>query len=266
MMALRQEAVPRPAATNVIATLLEKRTGQQLQANRAWRIDSTLTPVLQARGLPDFDALALALAQGRDGALADAVIEALLNHETSFFRDPGVLEQALSALAARDRPIRIWSAGCATGQEPLSLAMLFAERGVPVEIHATDVSSAAIARARAGRYSQFEVQRGLPIGRLVRWFEPTGDDWCVRADLNERIRYRRHNLAGDPVLPGGFDMILCRNVLMYFGLPMRRRVLDGLSDALRPGGLVLLGAGETVIGQSERLAPCREWRGFYAVV
>lgn len=223
-----------------------------------------LTPLLQSHGLRDFDALALALAHGNDHRLAEAVIEALLNHETSFFRDPGVLEQAASALAARDQPVRIWSAGCATGQEPLSLAMLFAERGLTVEIHATDVSPVAIDRAREGRYSQFEVQRGLPIGRLLRWFEPAGDDWCVRPELTDRIRYRSHNLAGEPMLPGRFDIILCRNVLLYFGPAMRRQVLDGLADALKPDGLLLLGAGETVIGQCERLTPNEAWRGFYS--
>ena len=263
-------AAPRVGATGIIAALLEQRTGQQLAANRAWRLDATLKPLLRERGLADFDALVGALLGARDPSLADAVVEALLNQETSFFRDAGVLEQVVEAAASMpvdSGRLRIWSAGCSTGQEPLSLAMLFAERGqMPVpEIQATDVSNAALVRARSGRYSQFEVQRGLPIRRLMQWFDPAGEDWVAKADLVDRIRYRRLNLASDPVLPGRFDVILCRNVLLYFNAAMRARVLDALAGALRPGGMLVLGAGETVIGQTDRLEPSRRWRGFYAI-
>ncbi|PCD03687.1 chemotaxis protein CheR [Sphingomonas spermidinifaciens] len=262
-------SAPRVGATGIIAALLEQRTGQQLAANRAWRLDATLKPLLRERGLADFDALVGALLGARDPNLADAVVEALLNQETSFFRDAGVLEQvveAASSMASEGGRPRIWSAGCSAGQEPLSLAMLFAERGGPMpDIQATDVSGAALARARSGRYSQFEVQRGLPIRRLMQWFDPVGEDWVGKPELVDRIRYRRQNLASDPVLPGKFDVILCRNVLLYFGGPTRARVLDALACALRPGGMLVLGAGETVIGQTDRLEPSRQWRGFYAI-
>lgn len=262
-------AAPRVGATGIIAALLEQRTGQQLAPNRSWRLDATLKPLLRERGLADFDELVGALLGARDPSLADAVVEALLNQETSFFRDAGVLEQVVEAAAAMPNEggrLRIWSAGCSTGQEPLSLAMLFDERGGDMpDIQATDVSNGALVRARAGRYSQFEVQRGLPIRRLMQWFDPVGEDWVAKSDLVDRIRYRRLNLASDPVLPGRFDIILCRNVLLYFNAGMRAKVLDALSCALRPGGLLVLGAGETVIGQTERLEPSRDWRGFYAI-
>jgi chemotaxis protein methyltransferase CheR len=262
-------AAPRVGATGIIAALLEQRTGQQLAPNRSWRLDATLKPLLRERGLADFDELVGALLGARDPTLADAVVEALLNQETSFFRDAGVLEQVVEAAAAMPNEggrLRIWSAGCSTGQEPLSLAMLFAERGGDMpDIQATDVSNGALVRARAGRYSQFEVQRGLPIRRLMQWFDPVGEDWVAKSDLVDRIRYRRLNLASDPVLPGRFDIILCRNVLLYFNAGMRAKVLDALSCALRPGGLLVLGAGETVIGQTDRLEPSRDWRGFYAI-
>ncbi|MBB5697570.1 CheR family methyltransferase [Sphingomonas yantingensis] len=262
-------AAPRVGATGIIAALLEQRTGQQLAPNRSWRLDATLKPLLRERGLADFDELVGALLGARDPSLADAVVEALLNQETSFFRDAGVLEQVVEAAAAMPNEggrLRIWSAGCSTGQEPLSLAMLFAERGGDMpDIQATDVSNGALVRARAGRYSQFEVQRGLPIRRLMQWFDPVGEDWVAKSDLVDRIRYRRLNLASDPVLPGRFDIILCRNVLLYFNAGMRAKVLDALSCALRPGGLLVLGAGETVIGQTDRLEPSRDWRGFYAI-
>lgn len=263
-------AAPRAGTTGIIAALLEQRTGQQLAANRSWRLDATLKPLLRERGLADFDALVGALLGARDPALADAVVEALLNQETSFFRDAGVLEQvveAASSLANDGGRLRIWCAGCSTGQEPLSLAMLFAERGQAAmpDIQATDVSNAALARARSGRYSQFEVQRGLPIRRLMHWFDPAGEDWIAKPELVDRVRYRRQNLASEPVLPGRFDIILCRNVLLYFDAGMRARVLNALAGALRPGGMLVLGAGETVIGQTDRLEPSRDWRGFYAI-
>ncbi|WP_315763371.1 protein-glutamate O-methyltransferase CheR [Sphingomonas sp. Y38-1Y] len=263
-------APPQVGAMGIIASLLEQRTGQQLAPNRAWRIDATLKPLLRERRLADFDALVGALLGARDPTLADAVIEALLNQETSFFRDAGVLEQVVEAaatMASQTGRLRIWSAGCSTGQEPLSLAMLFAERpAVPMpDIQATDVSTGALARARSGRYSQFEMQRGLPIRRLMQWFDAAGDDWVAKSELVDRIRYRRQNLAADPVLPGKFDIILCRNVLLYFSPPVRSRVLDALACALRPGGMLVLGAGETVIGQTDRLSPSREWRGFYGI-
>lgn len=260
---------PRPGDAcpfDLIRALLEARTGQQLADNRGWRYETTLTPLLREHGFADFAALGHALRLGRDPALADRVVEALLNHETSFFRDAGVLEQVAAFAKARasSAPVRIWSAGCATGQEPLSLAMLFAERGTPCDIQASDVSAAALRRARDARYSHFEVQRGLPIGRLVRWFDADGEQWAAKPELVARIRYRMHNLVRDPVLPGRFDVILCRNVLLYFNADTRRRVLDALADALRPGGVIVLGAGETVIGQCDGLEPSREWRGFYA--
>jgi chemotaxis protein methyltransferase CheR len=268
-MTLRPKPTARPqaAAIDLIGALLEQRTGQRIDDHRSWRIEAALKPLLREHALEDFDALARALRSARDPSLVDRVVESLLNHETSFFRDAGVLEQVAAVASARadsGLPLRIWSAGCATGQEPISLAMLFAERGGQMpDIHATDVSDAVLRRARAGRYTQFEIQRGLPIGRLVRWFEADGGDWIAKTDLVDRIRYRRHNLTRDPALPGRFDVILCRNVLLYFESDVRRRVLDGLAGALRPGGLILLGAGETVIGQCDRLTPSRTWRGFY---
>lgn len=266
----------RTDAMGMIASLLEQRTGQQIMDNRAWRIETALKPIVRERGLASLDALVEQLLAAQTGELANRVVDALLNQETSFFRDAAVLDQVAVAVRAMaeanpERRIRIWSAGCATGQEPLSLAMLCIEggraaRGSQPEIVATDVSTGALARARAGRYSHFEIQRGLSVRRMVEWFEREEEDWIARAALVRRIQFRQQGLTADPPPPGRFDVILCRNVLLYFSIPARRRVFDTLARAIRPGGLLVLGAGETVIDLTEHFRPSATYRGFYAAV
>lgn len=254
-----------------IATLLEQRTGQQIAADRAWRLETTLRPLLRELDLPSLDALVSTLVTSRDPVLPDRVVDALLNQESSFFRDAPVLDMVADAAVDRlrdtpGRKLRVWSAGCSTGQEPLSLAILFEERGIAAEteVFATDVSPTAIGRARAARFSQFEIQRGLSIHRMVKWFEPDGVDWVADRSLAGRIQYRRHSLVTDaPPRLGTFDIVLCRNVLLYFLPAVRRRVFDGLARALRPGGLLLLGAGETTIGHTDEFVPNDDWRGLY---
>jgi chemotaxis protein methyltransferase CheR len=260
-----------PISLGALTTLLESRTGQQLANTRSWRIDTALKPLARDHGLSSIDQLVERLRDSHDRALADEVVDALLNQETSFFRDGTVIDQVVEAVAAVEatgRRARLWSAGCATGQEPLSLAIAFAERherdGTPApDIVATDVSSLAIARAREGRFTHFEIQRGLPIRRMIRWFEERGGDWVAKPELTAPIAFRRHNLVADPA-PGRFDVILCRNVLMYLAPAAKTHVFGHLVEALRPEGLLVLGAGETVIGQTDRFEPSARLRGFYA--
>jgi chemotaxis protein methyltransferase CheR len=262
-------------ATHVLAALLEQRTGQQIGPERAWRIETALQPILRERGLDTLDELAGEILRGADHAVADQVVDALLNQESSFFRDAAVLEMVAAAVAtmaaeAPNRNVRVWSAGCSVGQEPLSLAILFSEHvaatgGRRPELVATDVSEAAIARARAARYSQFEIQRGLPIKRMLQWFDTDAGDWVANRDLVRQISYRRLNLVADLLPVGKFDVVLCRNVLLYLSPILRRQVLDRLATAIRPGGLLVLGAGETVIGQTEAFRPSTRYRGLYEV-
>lgn len=262
----------RPAgALNVLASLLESRTGQQIAANREWRIETALKPLMRDRGHDTLDELIGEVLISP--AVADMVVDALLNQESSFFRDAAVLDMIADAVdtmraEAGNRRIRIWSAGCSVGQEPLSLAMLFAERDAvsraePPEIVATDVSEAALARARAGRYSQFEIQRGLPIRRMMQWFDPVGGDWVAKHELVRQISFRRINLVADPLPLGRFDIVLCRNVLLYLSPTLRTRVFDRLAEVVRPGALLVLGAGETVIGQTDAFRPSPQYRGLY---
>jgi chemotaxis protein methyltransferase CheR len=258
-----------PGAVRVLTALLQARTGQELASYRSWRLDTALKPLLKARDLQTLDDLVAVLLTGSDPHIGDQVVDALVNSETSFFRDAAIFDavlEAVTAIEAQGRRPRIWCAGCATGQEPLSLAMLFADRrNVPApEIVATDVSETAIARARAGRFTQFEVQRGLPIRRLMQWFDGDGSaEWVAKPELVRQIQFRRANLVAEPAPAGRFDLVLCRNVLLYLSAAAKAPVFDRLAGALRPDGLLVLGAGETVIGQTRLFEPSRRVRGLY---
>jgi len=263
------------SSSRILAGLLEARTGQQLTMNRRWRIETALGSLLRERGIATLDELITILVMGREPALATLVVEALLNNETYFFRDRQPFDllaaHALPALArARGdkKRLRIWSAGCSTGQEVYSLAMLFAEdpvnwQGWTIDILGTDVSSAVVDRARSGTYSQFEVQRGLGITQMIRWFEECDDGWRAIEPLRRPVRFQVHNLLEPPPHPGHFDIVLCRNVLLYLSSEKRTIAFDRLASAMAPDGALMLGAGETVIGQTKRLAACRETRGLY---
>jgi len=260
----------------ILASLLEARTGQQLAFNRRWRIDTALAAILRERGFASVDQLVARLVSGQDRALSDRVIEALLNNETYFFRDKLPFDlllegpvKRLEKLRAAKRRLSIWCAGCSTGQEAYSLAMSFAAdkarwQGWTIDIVGTDLSGSAIARARAGSYSQFEVQRGLPIMQMLRWFsEQGGGEWQIDPALRSSVRFEVANILEPPPRPGTFDIVLCRNVLLYFAPDMRRLAFNRLGQAVADDGTLMLGAGETVLGQTERFVPDPEHRGLY---
>ena len=265
------------SSSRILAGLLEARTGQQLTMNRRWRIETALAQLLRERGIATLDELITILVMGREPSLSQKVVEALLNNETYFFRDRMPFDQLtstvlprLTELRATSKRITIWSAGCSTGQEAYSLAMIFAEdpmrwAGWTIDIVATDVSEAAVERAREGVYTQFEVQRGLGINQMIRWFEGTPKGWRAAEALRKPIRFSVHNLLEAPPHPGKFDIVLCRNVLLYLNADKKRLAFDRLASALSDDGMLMLGAGETVIGQTDRLAADRDWRGLYRV-
>lgn len=263
------------SSSRILAGMLEARTGQQLTMNRRWRIETALGSVLRDRGIPTLDELITILVMGREPALANQVVEALLNNETYFFRDRAPFDllarSALPELAVRraqSRKISIWSAGCSTGQEAYSLAMLFAEdpvrwAGWTIDILGSDVSESAIQRARDGMYTQFEVQRGLGIAQMIRWFEETPDGWRAVEPLRKNIRFQVHNLLEPAPHPREFDIVLCRNVLLYLNAERKAQVFDRMADAMAPDGWLMLGAGETVIGQTRRFEADTASRGLY---
>jgi chemotaxis protein methyltransferase CheR len=266
------------SSSRILAGLLEARTGQHLTMSRRWRIETALSALLRERGIPSLDELITILVMGKEPGLSNQVVEALLNNETYFFRDRTpfdlIARQALPVLArarASSRRLRIWSAGCSTGQEAYSLAMLFAEDpvtwgGWTIDILGTDVSTSAIDRARSGIYSQFEVQRGLGIAQMVRWFEECEGGWRAVEPLRRPIRFQVHNVLEPAPHPGAFDIVLCRNVLLYLNAEKRALAFERLAGAMAEDGWLMLGAGETVIGQTKKLGADHSVRGLYRLI
>ena len=262
-------------AQRILTALLESRAGHHLSADRLWRIDIVLQPIMRRHGIATLDALVVALIDATDRDLLDAVIDALINHETYFFRDPQAFDvidhQVLIELRAKrcaQRRMSIWSVGCSTGQEPYSLAMLIAQQvgrwiGWQIDIWATDISAASIASAKSGRFSAFEIARGLPEPCKQRWFNSHGTAWQVSSALQKKIRFAEHNLLADPLPEAPVDFILCRNLLFYLTPDHRERALTRLADALSPDGLIMFGAFETLLTHKSPLAPHPEIRGVY---
>jgi chemotaxis protein methyltransferase CheR len=266
------------SSSRILAGLLEARTGQQLTMSRRWRLETALAALLRERGISTLDELITILVMGKEPSLSERVVEALLNNETYFFRDRSPFDllqrYALHELHQRrqkNRRIRIWSAGCSTGQEAYSLAMLFAEdaekwRGWTIDVLGTDVSMSCIDRARNGTYTQFEVQRGLGINQMIKWFEECADGWRAVEELRKPLRFQVHNLLEPPPHPGGFDIVLCRNVLLYLSPDKKTLAFERLVTSMAEDGWLMLGAGETVIGQSTKLGADINARGLYRIV
>ncbi len=266
------------SSSRILAGLLEARTGQQLTLSRRWRIETALSSLMRERDIASLDELITILVMGSEPALSQLVVEALLNNETYFFRDrmpfDTLAKHALPELAkAREKSkhLKIWSVGCSTGQEAYSLAMLFAEapeqwRGWTIDILGSDVSTNCVERARNGTYTQFEVQRGLGITQMIKWFEDTGDGWRAVEALRKPVRFQVHNLLEPPPHPKNFDIILCRNVLLYLSADKKTLAFERLASAMADDGWLMLGAGETVIGQSAKLGTDLDARGLYRLV
>jgi chemotaxis protein methyltransferase CheR len=266
------------SSSRILAGLLEARTGQQLTMSRRWRIETALSALLRERGIATLDELITILVMGKEPSLSQQVVEALLNNETYFFRDRGpfdVLQRhALPELAKRrasSKRLRIWSAGCSTGQEVYSLAMLFAEapeqwHGWTIDILGTDVSNACIDRARSGVFSQFEIQRGLGINQMIKWFEEVADGWRSVEALRKPVRFQVHNLLEPAPHPGDFDVVLCRNVMLYLSPEKKALAFERIAGAMAEDGWLMLGAGETVIGNTNKLGADVSARGLYRLI
>lgn len=254
---------------------LKQRSGLAMTAEKRYLVESRLGPVCRRFNLGELRDLVAVLKLGRDGATERAVVEAMTTNETFFFRDRTpfdlfrdvLLPQAIARNAARRR-LRIWCAAASTGQEPYSLAMLLQEAaprlaGWQVEIVATDLSTEVIERAKAGIYSHFEVQRGLPVQWLIKHFTQVGENWQISQSLRAMVDYRQINLLNAFDGLGQFDVVYCRNVLIYFDAPTKADILNRIAACLAPEGALVLGAAETVIGLTDRLQPNPEHRGVY---
>jgi chemotaxis protein methyltransferase CheR len=239
-----------PTDLEFVCALARVRSGQVLAGERGFFVETRLSPLARREGAASVSDLIARVKSGGDERLMRTVVEALLIQETGFFRDRiafrTLLDDALPALAREPGPVRVWSAGCASGQEAYSLAMMTDAAPTPVglDIFATDLSASALEKAESGVYTHFEVQRGLPIRSLLRYFEPSGDSWRISAAMRSQVRWRRLNLVDD--FSGGepFHIILCRHVLETFDQRMRAVVLDRLTASLTPNGWLALSPDE----------------------
>ena len=265
-----------PEDFDYLRKLLKERSGLVLSAEKQYLAESRLLPVARRHGMSTLAELVGALKAPAASALASEVVDAMTTNETFFFRDKMPFEHvrdtvlpALIAARAREKRIRIWCAAASTGQEPYSIAMTLKSMeaqlaGFRVDILATDLVGEVLERAKAGIYSQFEVQRGLPIQMLVKYFRQNGESWQIVPELREMVQFRTLNLLNDFSPLGRFDLVFCRNVLIYFDQPTKTQVLDRLARQMPDDGFLVLGAAETVVGLTDAFKPVPERRGLYA--
>jgi chemotaxis protein methyltransferase CheR len=260
---------------NVLSKLIKDRSGLVLTPDKGYLLESRLLPIARKWDLKTLDDLVARVRTRMENALIRDVVEAMTTNESFFFRDVKPFDQfrqvvlpALLAARSTHRHIRIWSAACSSGQEPYSLAMILNEErlklsGWTVEITATDLSTEILAKAQAGIYSQFEVQRGLPVQLMVKYFKQTGDRWQIDSAIRDMVKYRPFNLLDDLGGLGNFDVVFCRNVLIYFDQPTKTMILERIAKQLSPTGYLYLGGAETVVGITNKFQPMAEHRGLY---
>jgi chemotaxis protein methyltransferase CheR len=254
--------------------LLKERSGLDLSTDKQYLVESRLLPLARKAGLPGIAELAQKLKCGAD-ALTTEVVEAMTTNETFFFRDKipfdhlrdTILPVMLQARANR-KSLRIWCAASSTGQEPYSIAMCLKESaqllsGWRIEIIATDLSQEVLEKSKSGIYSQFEVQRGLPIQLLVKYFTQVGELWQISPEIRSMVQHRQLNLLQDFSHLGKFDVIFCRNVLIYFDQETKVAIFERVAKQMEPDGVLLLGAAESVVGISDAFRPYPERRGLY---
>jgi chemotaxis protein methyltransferase CheR len=263
-----------PPDYEYLRKLLKDQSGLDLSADKQYLIESRLVPLSRKAGLPGIPELVQKMKSGSTSLVAQ-VVEAMTTNETFFFRDKvpfdhfrqAIMPEILKARAAR-KSVRIWCAAGSTGQEPYSLAMCLKEMegqlaGWRVEIIATDLSQEVLEKSKAGLYSQFEVQRGLPIQMLVKYFKQNGEFWQINPDIRAMVQHRQLNLLHDFSQLGTFDVIFCRNVLIYFDQDTKINIFNRLCRIMEPDGFLVLGAAETVVGLTDSFKPYPDKRGLY---
>lgn len=263
-----------PVDFETISRTVRDRSGLVLTPDKTYLVESRLAPVARRMGLASIEDIASAIRLRADEKVIAQVVDAMTTNETFFFRDKTPFEtlekHVLPDLITRrpGKTLRIWCAAASTGQEPYSIAMLvdaMASRlnNTPVEIVATDISDRCLEKARAGVYTQFEVQRGLPVQMLLKHFEKQGDLWKVKDNIRAMVRWRTANLLENLAGLGRFDVVFCRNVLIYFDAPTKKQILERAARQLEDPGFLFLGAAETVLGVTDAFKPSGELRGLY---
>lgn len=254
--------------------LLKEKSGLTLTQDKSYLLDSRLTPVARKWGYDTMESMTMALRGVPKADLVRDVIEAMTTNETSFFRDTKPFDQFRDVVLPhilKNRPtkrLRIWCAASSTGQEPYSLSMMLKENaskiaGWNIEIVSTDISTEVIELAKRAEYSQFEVQRGLPIQMLMKYFEQKGDRWGLKQDIKSMVQFKYFNLLDSMTPLGKFDVIFCRNVLIYFDKETKAKVLQNMAGLLPTDGFLFLGGAETVLGITDAFKPMENTRGIY---
>jgi chemotaxis protein methyltransferase CheR len=264
-----------PLDYDYLRKLLKERSGLVLAADKQYLVESRLLPIARRVGAPHLSDLVSKLKAPAAESLIVEVVEAMTTNESFFFRDKIPFDHfrdfmipSLLKSRAGQRRIRIWCAAAATGQEPYSLAIIIKEMGAllsgwRIEITATDLSNEVLEKAKAGLYSQFEVQRGLPIQLLMKYFTQAGETWQISPEIRAMVQFRTLNLLGDFSQLGFFDVVFCRNVLIYFDQATKIDVLERLVRIIEPDGYLTLGAAETVVGLTDIFKPLVDRRGLY---
>ena len=259
----------------LVSQLCAARAGLRIDPEKAYLLESRLAPVARRDGFGSIGDLLGALRAKREERMIWAIVEAMTMGETSFFRDRAPFErfrdEVLPAVvrARGGGPVRIWSAACGSGQEIYSLAMLVDDQramlsGARIELFGSDLCERSLEKAQSGLYTQFEVQRGLPIRQLVAHFEKADDMWALAPRIRQMVRWRRINLVGDLSALGQFEVIFCRYLLSSLVEPMRVRVLESLAVALSPDGYLFVGEGEAADQLTPALQPVPGQPGLFS--
>ncbi len=266
-----------PAEFDHLRAYLKQQSGLVLTNEKQYLIESRLLPVARKAGLASLSALVAKMKEPGQSQLCGAVVEAMTTNESFFFRDKTPFEHFTETMLpkmlearARERKLRIWCAAASTGQEPYSLAMCLKEAeaklaGWRIEIIGTDLSNEVLEKAKAGIYTQFEVQRGLPINHLLKYFTQTGDTWQINSNMRSMVQYRKLNLLENFSSLGQFDIVFCRNVLIYFDNATKVDILQRAAKQMAGDGFLVLGAAETVVGLTDVFKPAADKRGLYVV-
>lgn len=260
-----------------LSDILKKRSGLTLSQDKSYLLESRLNPVARRWNLGGLEGLVSKIRATNDEKLLVDVTEAMTTNESFFFRDQKPFDQFrdlvlphLMERRAAQRTLRVWSAACSSGQEPYSLAMLLNQAksklaGWNIQIVATDLSTEILAKAKSGAYTQFEVQRGLPINFLMQYFKQDADLWLIDESIRKMVTFRPFNLLGGLSSLGQFDVVFCRNVLIYFDQPTKSSVLRGISNIMKDDGFLYLGGAETILGISDEFKLIPGQRGIYGL-
>lgn len=247
---------------------IQKLTGFRLEDDKLYLLESRLSELMKEYNLSSFNQVCEKLDAGLDNEFIGRVIDQITTHETRFFRDESIYDafvmqiipewlerKGITAFQTKGASLKIWSAACSTGQEPYSIAMILLDKYPEIfknlQILASDISQATLERAKKGIYTQFEIDRGLPVRYRDKFFQKTSTgEWELTETIRSKVTFVKHNLITDPY-PTGFDIILCRNVIIYFPEDIRPSILEKLKKSLLPDGVLILGSSESLIGYTK---------------